>query len=159
MTDVKTSRMRCLARIVALGGMAQPQDEGRYRITLGLLKTQDGTPIQGTVETHLRALNDDVQQALVDASEIWVEFDPVDVEKPPSSARLGSSQSDAELRVLEVDNLELCWDDEGPQRTECPECHGSGEIDLTVGPKRVVECDRCEGRGVIEPGQAEAPGA
>jgi hypothetical protein len=160
MTDVTPSKMRCLARIVALGGMAQPKDDGRYRITLGLLEQHDGTPIQGTVETRLEKLSEDVQQALVDASEIWIEFTPVDVEKPPSSSRLGTADPDAELRVLEVEDLEICWDDEETRRSECPECNGHGTIDLTVGPRRVVECERCEGTGVIEAGGAIAsPGA
>lgn len=31
----------------------------------------------------------------------------------------------------------------------CDACGGSGEVDLSVGPERVVECDECGGTGTV----------
>jgi DnaJ-class molecular chaperone len=41
-------------------------------------------------------------------------------------------------------------DDCIPER-ECPDCNGTGEIDLTVQAPRKVECERCGGDGTLEP--------
>ena len=33
---------------------------------------------------------------------------------------------------------------------KCPDCGGDGKIDLTLGPKRIVECDTCDGTGEVD---------
>lgn len=33
---------------------------------------------------------------------------------------------------------------------DCPECGGSGEVDLTIGPERLVDCQHCDGKGEVE---------
>jgi len=147
-----SSRLRCLAQIATLGGFAQPGVSGaKYRLTLGLIEDEEGSPVDGTIETQLDDFDDRLEQALVDATKIWIEFDPVETEMhTPSAAGAGGEQR---LRVLRAKEVEIRWDHAPRQRSECPRCHGSGQIDLSIGPPRVVVCKLCGGIGTVLPEQ------
>lgn len=151
MADDETSRLRCLAQIATLGGLARPTSSGaRYRLTLSLIRDDSGSPVDGTLETRVEDVDDRLEQALVDASKIWVEFTPVRTEMHSSSAGAGRTNAGRRLRVLEAEDIEIRWQGADSSGTECPDCGGTGEIDLSIGPSRVVDCDRCDGTGTLD---------
>jgi hypothetical protein len=151
MNTTESTRMRCLARIATLGGLARPDSAGTtYRLTLNLIEDASGTPIDGTLETRFKDFDDRLEEALVDAEKIWVEFRPTKTERyNPTGGRHARSPGQR-LRILEAEDIELKWDEESTGRHQCPDCHGTGEIDLSIGPPRIVDCERCNGLGFID---------
>lgn len=149
MTDDNPTRLRCLAKIATLGGFAQPGVSGaKYRLTLGLLEDDQGKPIDGMIETQLDDFDDRLEQALVDAAKIWVEFEPVETEMHNPKKANGTSGG-RRLKVMRAEDVEIQWDEAPRDRDECPRCGGTGEIDLSVGPQRLVSCKRCGGVGTV----------
>ncbi|MFB6350642.1 MAG: hypothetical protein ABEN55_02305 [Bradymonadaceae bacterium] len=150
MTRDNSSRLRCLAQIATLGGFAQPGVSGaKYRLTLGLIEDEEGSPVDGTIETQLDDFDDRLEQALVDATKIWIEFDAVETEMHSPSG-----PGDQRLRVLRAEDVEIRWDDAPRKRHECPRCAGTGQIDLSIGPPRIVVCKLCGGIGTVLSDQA-----
>ncbi len=149
MSDETSTRLRCLAQIATLGGFAQPGISGaKYRLTLGLLEDEDGSPIDGMIETRLDDFDDRLEQALVDAAKLWVEFEPVETEMH-RPGKAGGASGARRLKVLRAEEVEIQWDQTPRSRVECPRCGGAGEIDLSVGPRRLVTCKRCGGGGTV----------
>ncbi len=60
------------------------------------------------------------------------------------------SERTEEIRSHDDDSDPVFGDEETVELIECPECEGEGEIDLSIGPKRIVDCEKCDGRGRIE---------
>lgn len=150
MSENHTSRLRCLAKIATLGGLAKPSDSGaQYRLTLSLIEDDSGAPVDGTLETEVDDVDDRLEQALVDATKIWVEFTPVrtDMLAPNSSA--GRTNAGRRLRVVEAEDVEIQWNGTERRTTACPDCDGTGEIDISIGPPRIVDCERCDGTGAL----------
>ena len=147
------TRLRCLAKIATLGGLAKPSDSGaQYRLNLSLLEDDSGAPVDGTLETEVDDVDDRLEQALVDATKIWVEFTPVRTDMMAPNSSSGRTNAGRRLRIVEAEDVEIQWD--GADRrssSACPDCGGTGEIDISIGPKRIVECDRCGGTGTLEP--------
>jgi len=153
MANDDTSRLRCLAQIATLGGLARPNSSGaRYRLTLSLIRDDSGAPVDGTLETQVEDVDDRLEEALVDASKIWIEFTPVRTEMQAAGAGAQRTNSGRRLRIVEADEIEIQWSGAPSTRATCPDCGGSGEIDLSVGPPRIVDCDRCNGTGSLEDG-------
>lgn len=150
MADKYTSRLRCLAKIETLGGLARPDTNGAtYRLTLNLIEDSNGNPIDGRLETHFDDFHDRLEEALVEDAKIWVSFTPVETDRYNPTGGNHARSAGKRLRVLEAKDIEISWDDPGPRRKECPQCHGTGQIDISVGPRRIVDCDNCEGLGTV----------
>lgn len=151
MSKDTTDKMRCLAQIATLGGLAKPGMSGaEYRLTLSLIEDESGSPVDGTIEAHFEDFDDRLEQALVDATKLWVEFVPAETEMRARGKASHVRGNNRRLHVLAAENVEIHWDD-GPRvgRRECPECHGTGEIDISIGPRRIVSCKRCNGVGTL----------
>ena len=151
MDNAQNRRMQCLARIATLGGLARPDSNGTtYRMTLNLIEDAEGKPVDGTLETRFKDFDDRLEEALVDAEKIWIEFTPVQTERYNPTGGIHARSPGRRLRILEAEEIELKWQQTQRTRQTCPDCHGRGEIDLSVGPPRIVECERCNGLGYID---------